>query len=55
MRWMPMGKSVFNLYRYAEVSKIANERYLAALSVVVPLNDCVKELTKKRGFYGVIL
>lgn len=44
MRWIPMGKSVFNLYRYAEVSKIANERYLGALSAVVPLNDCVREL-----------
>ena len=44
MRWVPMGKSVFNLYRYAEVSKIANERYLTALSAVVPLNDCVREL-----------
>lgn len=39
-----MGKSVFNLYRYAEVSKSANERYLGALSAVVPLHDCVKEL-----------
>ena len=44
MRWVPMGKSVFNLYRYAEVSKSANERYLGALSAVVPLHDCVKEL-----------
>lgn len=44
MRWVPMGKSVFNLYRYAEVSKSANERYLGALSAVVPLYDCVKEL-----------
>ena len=42
MRWIPMGKSVFNLYRYAEVSKIANERYLEALSAIVPLNDCVR-------------
>jgi hypothetical protein len=44
MRWVPMGKSVFNLYRYAAVSKSANERYLGALSAVVPLNDCVREL-----------
>ncbi len=27
-----------------EVSKSANERYLGALSAVVPLHDCVKEL-----------
>ncbi|BBO15881.1 conserved hypothetical protein [Candidatus Brocadia pituitae] len=38
MRWIPMGKGVFNLYRYAEVSKIVNERYLEALSVLIPLN-----------------
>ncbi|UJS21480.1 MAG: hypothetical protein L3J18_04020 [Candidatus Brocadia sp.] len=44
MRWVPMGKSVFHLYRYAEVSKSANGRYLGALSAVVPLHDCVKEL-----------
>ncbi|MFN3531417.1 MAG: hypothetical protein ACK41Q_02725 [Candidatus Brocadia sp.] len=44
MRWVPVGKSVFNLYRYAEVSKSANERYMGALSAVVPLHDCVKEL-----------
>jgi len=44
MRWIPMGKSVFNLYRYAEVSKSANECYLGSLSAVVPLHDCVKEL-----------
>ncbi len=49
MRWIPMGKSVFNLYRYAEVSKIANERYLEALSAVVPLNDCVRELEQLAG------
>ncbi|OOP55125.1 MAG: hypothetical protein AYP45_16490 [Candidatus Brocadia carolinensis] len=39
-----MGKSVFHLYRYTEVSKSANERYLGALSAVVPLHDCIKEL-----------
>lgn len=27
MIWVLTGKSVFNLYRYAEVSKIAHERY----------------------------
>ena len=34
MVWCPMNKGVSNLYRYREVALAANERYLAALSVV---------------------
>lgn len=29
--WIPMGKSISNLYRYAEVSKATNMRYINAL------------------------
>ena len=32
--WFPMRKGVANLYRYAEVSRAANRRYLDALAVV---------------------
>ncbi len=32
--WFPMAKGVANLYRYAEVSRAANARYLNALAVV---------------------
>ncbi len=32
--WFPMAKGVANLYRYAEVSRAANHRYLNALAVV---------------------
>lgn len=32
--WYPMAKGVANLYRYAEVSRAANHRYLNALAVV---------------------
>jgi len=32
--WFPMAKRVANLYRYAEVSLAANERYLDALAAV---------------------
>jgi len=32
--WFPMSKGVSNLYRYAEVSRAANGRYLEALSPV---------------------
>jgi len=34
MDWFPMAKGVANLYRYAEVSRVANHRYLDALAVV---------------------
>lgn len=29
-KWVPMGKSIANLYRYAQVSESANKRYLDA-------------------------
>ena len=35
-QWAPMGKSIANLYRYAEVSKSCNERYLNSLAEVNP-------------------
>ncbi|MAE66558.1 MAG: hypothetical protein CMJ18_19995 [Phycisphaeraceae bacterium] len=34
MVWCPMNKGVANLYRYEQVSRTANERYLQALAVV---------------------
>ena len=30
--WFPMAKGVANLYRYAEISRAANRRYLDALA-----------------------
>lgn len=33
-KWMPMGKSIANLYRYAEISKSIIKRYLAAIPEV---------------------
>ena len=32
MEWVPMGKSIANLYRYAQVSMAANKRYIEALA-----------------------
>jgi hypothetical protein len=34
MAWCPMNKGVANFYRYHEVARAANDRYLAALAVV---------------------
>ena len=42
--WIPMGKSVSNLYRYAQVSHESNNRYLNALSAVEALSETVAEL-----------
>ena len=32
-KWVPMGKSISNIYRYAEVSKAANKKYLDAVAL----------------------
>jgi hypothetical protein len=45
-KWMPMGKSIANLYRYAEVSKAANQRYLDAVALADLKGENVKELEK---------
>jgi hypothetical protein len=42
--WFPMNKGVANLYRYAEVSRQANARYLEALAVVNDLGASQKQL-----------
>lgn len=44
MRWCPMGKSISNLYRYSEISKAANARYLSALANIIPKDALGKEI-----------
>jgi hypothetical protein len=39
MAWAPMRKGVGNLWRYVEVSRRANDRYLAALAMAIPKPD----------------
>jgi len=59
-RWVPMGKSISNLYRYAEISKSANMRYLSALQGIIPqqsiereINEvCAKKKSKGRSYTG---
>lgn len=45
-RWVPMGKSISNLYRYAEVSKATNNRYVNALPNSIDTVTPVKEIEK---------
>jgi len=45
--WFPMSKGVANLYRYAQVSQKANERYLEALAVVDDLGVGRRELDRR--------
>ncbi len=45
-RWMPMCKGVANLWRYAQVSRLANGRYLEALAQVDARGKFVHELDK---------
>ena len=39
-----MGKSIANLYRYAEISKACNTRYLDAMVDIVPVKSTLKEV-----------
>ncbi len=43
-QWKPMGKSISNLYRYAEVSKACNQRFLDAMTDIVPVKSVQKEI-----------
>lgn len=45
-RWVPMGKSISNLYRYAQVSQAANKRYLDAVSLAEPRTESIFEIEK---------
>lgn len=42
--WVPMGKSISNLYRYAEISKAANRRFLDSMCNVIPVQSIEKEI-----------
>ena len=42
--WKPMGKTIANLYRYAEISKASNQRFLDAMVDIVPVKSTLKEI-----------
>ena len=44
-QWKPMGKSISNLYRYAEVSKACNARFIDAMVNIVPVKSVQKEIS----------
>lgn len=48
-RWVPMGKSISNLYRYAEISKAANKRFLDSMCNIIPSGSIEKELNEICG------
>jgi hypothetical protein len=43
-KWLPMGKSISNMYRIAEVAQKCNERYLDSLAILDCKNDLEKEI-----------
>jgi hypothetical protein len=43
-KWVPMGKNISNLYRYAEIMKKCNERYLNSLAAVNKNGDLGKSI-----------
>ena len=46
MRWVSMGKTIANIYRYAQVSAASNKRYLDALADAVPTGEIISEIEK---------
>lgn len=46
MHWVKMGKSIANLYRYAQVSLSANSKYLNALVAAEDTGETVAEMEK---------
>ena len=44
--WKPMGRSISNLYRYAEVSKSCNRRFLDAMVDIIPARSTLDEIGK---------
>ena len=42
--WKPMGKSISNLYRYAEIARAANRRYIDALENIIPVKSTQDEI-----------
>lgn len=42
-QWKPRGKSISNLYRYAEVAKASNSRYINSLQNLIPVKSVQKE------------
>lgn len=46
LRWVSMGKSISNLYRYSQVSGASNIRYLDAVANAVPTGEVIDEVEK---------
>lgn len=46
MKWKPMGKSIANLYRYAEICRASNQRFLDAMTDIVPVRSTLEEVGK---------
>ena len=44
MEWVPMRKGVAYLFRYLEVSRQANDRYLEALAIVDDPTPAIQQL-----------
>lgn len=44
--WVPMGKAVSNLYRYAQIAKSANTKYLDSLTLAAPSKGIDKQIEK---------
>lgn len=44
--WAPMGKALSNFYRYAQIGKECNNRFVNALENIVPVKSVIKDVEK---------
>lgn len=45
-QWAPMGKALSNLYRYAQIGKECNSRFINALENIVPVKSVIDDVEK---------
>lgn len=48
-KWVPMGKSLSNLYRYAQIGKECNTRLINAMEGIVPVKSVIEKIEHVTG------
>ena len=48
-KWVPMGKALSNLYRYAEIGKECNFRLITAMEGIVPVKSVIEKIEHVTG------
>lgn len=48
-KWVPMGKALSNLYRYAQIGKECNNRLITAMEGIVPVKSVIEKIERVTG------